>query len=821
MALVPAVYVTIEDKSAITATPASGRSGLVVILSDRGPHNQVVEINSQEDFYLTYGRPDFDRTGHGHYMANNFLSQANRLLVVRPSLMDSTIESENSAIANFYIKYNADSGSKDTVDGVETNAFTFTKNDPHVIVNHVAFENFDLGEYLYPGVDNQGTPVDAWYVDSLTLEKKAVYRKIIDKNVNGSGQPQLILESALDNYSFPGAATTIVVRSVVRYFPGTHMLTYIDAANTSQVAQFTFSQGSKEILASDSYSFNAAKIKDWLYPSDPAFDGSLSRQVVDKIMDITNPAAPVYKLILDTAFLGSTIVSSAYRYTILEVDSTPNLRNPNGNPPSAKEMDPSWDPSTDPTLISPSNQPTTETTDPDNIWYFTAIGAGTWANSLYFVGVRNVELEKMFVTDDGTPIYKYAFMDLYLYQQNNDGTSTLLEGPFSVSLIRTTSDGQIIRNIYTGTDLYIESVINLNSRFIRCASSQGAEMLLNAADAELVRLNIQSIFANEKVYRTDVVGFSGVMFGKGDDGIQYDARGKLNINHPKIKGLLMRVFNTELISSDGSIENLDNVLYPMFNPDYIIAGGYHPDVQNAARSLADKRQDCMVLADTGGFYRTAAQDIIARSMNVPWNTFNAMIYTQYQRMFDGFTGKYLWMSPVYSAIERHLAVDSQYWIAEPVAGIEKGAISVPMTLAYRPTITNLEDMLDKELNPVIVEPDGTYILSQVTTWKRLSVMKRAHAVKFVHFIKKRIPSLLKDILQRKMTGFWINTANQRINAFMARYVDGASGSSEKYVAITSFSATVTPDEGRAELNVLISIKPIRAIESINVNIVVS
>jgi hypothetical protein len=197
-----------------------------------------------------------------------------------------------------------------------------------------------------------------------------------------------------------------------------------------------------------------------------------------------------------------------------------------------------------------------------------------------------------------------------------------------------------------------------------------------------------------------------------------------------------------------------------------------------------------------------------------------MIYTQYQRMFDQFTGKYLWFSPVYNAIERHLEVDSKYWIAEPVAGIEKGAIQAPMTLSYRPKITELQDLIDKELNPVIVEPDGTYILTQLTTWKRLSIMKRAHAVKFVHFIKKRIPSLLKDILQRKMTAFWINLADQRVKAFMARYVDGANGSSERFTAISTFSCQVIADEARSELNVILTIKPIRAIESINVSILV-
>jgi len=40
-------------------------------------------------------------------------------------------------------------------------------------------------------------------------------------------------------------------------------------------------------------------------------------------------------------------------------------------------------------------------------------------------------------------------------------------------------------------------------------------------------------------------------------------------------------------------------------------------------------------------------------------------------VFDPFTGEKIWMNPVYHALERHLYCDGAYFIAEPVAGIEK------------------------------------------------------------------------------------------------------------------------------------------------------
>ena len=98
MATVPAVYVTIEDRSFTTPTVRSGRSGLIVIPSDRGPHNRIVEINSLQEFIDTYGKPDILKYGQAHYLAAKFLERSNQLYVIRPSILDSADEKNNAAV---------------------------------------------------------------------------------------------------------------------------------------------------------------------------------------------------------------------------------------------------------------------------------------------------------------------------------------------------------------------------------------------------------------------------------------------------------------------------------------------------------------------------------------------------------------------------------------------------------------------------------------------------------------------------------------------------------------------------------------------------
>ena len=214
----------------------------------------------------------------------------------------------------------------------------------------------------------------------------------------------------------------------------------------------------------------------------------------------------------------------------------------------------------------------------------------------------------------------------------------------------------------------------------------------------------------------------------------------------------------------------------------------------------------------------AQDDIDARLEDVPWNNWTSALYVQYRKIFDANTGRQIYVSPVYHAIERHLYCDGVYFIGEPVANIEKGAISEKIQLAYKANHVERGDLIDAELNPVIVEPQGTYLISQLTTWKRLSVLKRLHVAKFVAYIRKVIPTLLKDILQRKATSYWINQANFRVNDFLSQFVENPS--LERYSILKTFNISIEFDDVRSELNVYCDITPIRAIERINVFIIV-
>jgi hypothetical protein len=790
---VPAVYVTIEDRSFSTPGVRSGRSGLVVVLSDRGPHNRVVEINSLQDFITIFGKPNITKYGQAHYLAAKFLERSSQLYVIRPSILDSSKPENNASIANQYIKYNDPKGSEQLM---LVDKFIFTNQadaisaysdefvSKYVFTNKDGFNLVEVNDYIYSEKDSivhkvrvigKGQHVEkgTYY---LELDIPYAGTSTVDIN-NGNAllaNPDVNDPTVLTNYVID--INNIFTTRIYNYYPGSFAVT----------GSYQFTENSDIVIADSLASFNEVSIEDWIYPD--SADSKFARQVITK--DISDSGE--YQLLLDMNYEGSTSVAaeSISKFVPFELISAVGL----------------------------SDERSIDTQDSDNLWYFYAKGTGTYYNRIFIRAVRNVYYEKMFMDSNGSVIYKYAFMDITVYQSNDDGTSTILEGPWTVSLMNRAGE-QTVKDLSSGKELYIVKVINERSKLISCKESEFAATMLEGAnvESEYKRLQIQSIFSSGSVNRLKTKGMEGFFLENGSDGVVFDVYGRANLDNEELLANITRCYDGSFTSVDGSIESTVQSVYPWYLFDYILCGGYPLSVQEAAVDLADQRHDCLVLADTGVLNYDAETDISIRNNFMTWNTWNAMIYTQYREIFDRYSGKKIWVSPTYHAIDCHLRVDNESWISDPVAGYVKGSVNDAMTLSYKSDLFRLEKMIDVELNATIVEPDGRYFLTQFTTYKPLSVMKRANTVKFVHHLYKTIPKLLKDILQQKANAYWIGQSNTRVSSYMNNFTK----SDTKYESISGYSVDSEFSEDSSELYVGLTIKPLRTIEVIRVNIIVT
>jgi hypothetical protein len=452
------------------------------------------------------------------------------------------------------------------------------------------------------------------------------------------------------------------------------------------------------------------------------------------------------------------------------------------------------------------------------VYYFYANGAGSFYNDLVIKGVRNFELEKMYVDDDGNPFYENVFMDFYVYKNNDNGTQTLMEGPYVVSLTRKTPNNEIIKDFITGTAIYIEDVINSSSQFIRVVSGSQVEALTNPVFGTQKRLQLMTELLKENPIAINNITKGGLNFSEGSNGTGlYDSFGNISPSE-LMYGRVASSYNGSLTSIDGSIEMMPEQIFPVYSIDYIISGGFPANVQIAAASLASAREDCHHLADTGLAYNSVTSDLYARRTIMPLNNWTTSLYVQYRQIRDVYTGRMIWISPVYHAIQNHLNVDNKYFIAEPVANIEKGAINDEIKLAYQTNHTTRGDLLDKELNFTVVETDGVYFSSQFTTWKRYSALKRQHIAKFTAYVNKQLPKILKDVVQRKATAYWLSQAKFRVENFFTKFIDGVS--TDRYACINSFTCVLDFDKTRSELNIYVTFTPILSIERINVSLTI-
>jgi len=575
--------------------------------------------------------------------------------------------------------------------------------------------------------------------------------------------------------------------------------------NTSSIetvgtaTEFTFTEGSAIINVEPAVFDNFVEGQ-WIYANDGADSSLEAKQIISR-----STGDGTYTL--NEPYTGSTTGWSTKAGTANKY-----------NPFIYDHANLAWD----------TDHKTSDDVSADTIYEFYTTGVGAHYNKLQLKGSRNTELEKMYTDNDGNILYPYLFMNLGVYEVNEDGTDKLVEGPWLISLGDKAPNGVVIRDLASGSILSLPEVINKNSELIRCISGQAsAELTLPDSPTNNIisknnRLQVQLLMTSGTAIGTNNYAPLGnaLPFANGNDGTtdgqpMFTSAGNL-YQSDEIWGLCTQAYNGSLTSVDGSIEQLREAIYPWYSPDYIVTGGFPAQVQDAGRFLADYRQDCFHLGDTG-FQKRYDQDLDARLNTVDWNNWTSMLYTQYREISDQYTGRKIWINPVYHAIERHLSVDASYFVAEPVAGIEKGAISDPITLAYRANHTERGDLQDSELNSTIVEPQGKYFLTQLTTWKRLSILKRAHAAKFVCYIRKVLPPLLKDILQRKATPYWIGQAQTRTEYLLNKFTNS---SVERYQILESFSANVEFDDVASELNIYVQMKPLRVIERINVFIVV-
>ena len=311
----------------------------------------------------------------------------------------------------------------------------------------------------------------------------------------------------------------------------------------------------------------------------------------------------------------------------------------------------------------------------------------------------------------------------------------------------------------------------------------------------------------------------------GYDGDNLHNLGKLNLTGTSSKGkqngrdLLLNFYN--------NTDVLREVLYPKYDFDYMPDWTENADVETAIINLADDIGLSMPILSMPINYDPTVvtkglveRDLTTRKEVLFQSSYNSALYTgQINKTHRTANNLRIYMPLSYYAMMAHLRIDNQYSITEPVANMVKGTLaSTTLNLTYAPTSLEIEKLRNAQINAVIVEPDGTYIIDQLTMYKKASKLSRINIVKVIHRIRKDLPRLLKDLLQTKSIGSIIDIAVSRTETELAKWV--ITPENVKDGIFESATVKATFNDATYKLRLTITVKPVGTLESIDIPIIV-
>jgi hypothetical protein len=173
----------------------------------------------------------------------------------------------------------------------------------------------------------------------------------------------------------------------------------------------------------------------------------------------------------------------------------------------------------------------------------------------------------------------------------------------------------------------------------------------------------------------------------------------------------------------------------------------------------------------------------------------------------------------YYALLNHLQIDEQISITEPMANMVKGQLPVAgADLSYIAKSAHIEKLRGAQVNTIIKEIDGIYFIDQLTAYKAASKLSRINVVKVIHRMRKDLPKILKDLLQRKAIENILLSAKTRTERYMSRWLVTDNNTADGIFS----EITVIPVFVQEELKLVISVavNPIGTIEKIEVPITV-
>lgn len=295
---------------------------------------------------------------------------------------------------------------------------------------------------------------------------------------------------------------------------------------------------------------------------------------------------------------------------------------------------------------------------------------------------------------------------------------------------------------------------------------------------------------------------TGVYLSNGSDGSLFQNNGQ--INYEVAKNLLVRAFSGLI---DDKVKNTEFVWV-----DIVLDGGYPRDVKNAIVQLVEERTDCIALLDNGD-NRSVQEALRRRYTEHSWNSKYVALYEPYIQIYDTFSGRDIWITPIY-AVAKLVAMNdrvNEVWYA--VAGYTRGISNVIKALRFSPSqIGERDDLYLAQINPFVTFRDGNVLWGQLTTYKKPSSFQDLNIMRLLLYVSRALNNYCKYFI----FDFIDEVTKQNILVGITGFLEDI----RRRRGLYSYSVDVHADEYaimRKTLYVDVELKPTKVLEKIKLN----
>lgn len=418
---------------------------------------------------------------------------------------------------------------------------------------------------------------------------------------------------------------------------------------------------------------------------------------------------------------------------------------------------------------SPDDSITNGSIEPFILFY--PLGRGTFYNGVHI----DMKLSSTSIHEE-SDFDKVLILDIY---NTTDGNILKVES-FEVSFNPNKKD-------LSGNSIFIEDIVNRYSNYVRCSINREI-FNENSKFTQNIHSDLDILFSRYAL--RNKVGSTSIppSFKHGDDGNIFDKYGNLDWNVAQqllVKAYTGTIINPAALDQNNPYEtdvlDKENVLF-----DLVFDAGYPRPVKVAIQTLIEARhQDCFGVIDLGdNASAKAAYEARRDGVGAPFNTPFIAIYEPYSLIYDEFSGRDIWISPVYHAARAIALTDLNYGRHHAPAGVKRGMCPEIQKLRYNlGRETAYQDLfVSYNINPIIQNRDGFLIWGQSTSYLKTSKFQDINVIRLVLRIKRDLEFALRDYIFDLNDEFTWQLMSGAVNGYLGNLV------SEQ--ALTSFDTQI-------------------------------